>query len=352
METITKTLLGSTRDGAEVDIYTLQGADGMRARITTYGALLTELHVPDAAGTLADVVLGFPDLDGYLGDHPYFGATVGRVANRIANARFTLNGTEHRLAQNDGHHHLHGGQRGLDTHIWSAQPMDTPDGPALALRTRSPDGEEGYPGNLDITVIYTLTRARALRIDYTATTDAPTPVNLTHHSYFNLAGTGDILGHVLELRAARCTPVDATLIPTGVIAAVAGTPFDFRAPVSSGVPIGARITELGGNPPGYDINYVLDNQNSSLALAARVREPVSGRIMDVYTTEPGIQLYTGHMLDGSLVGKGGRIYDRYAGLCLEAQHYPDAINQPGFPSIVLRPDNTYTQTTMYAFAAE
>lgn len=346
---IEETYLGTDRNGAEVYLYALRNQRGMVARIMTYGARLTELHVPDRHGNLADVVLGFDELAGYLAENPYFGATVGRVANRTASAAFTLDRQMYVLARNDGPHHLHGGVHALDRRIWSARPVEAKAGPALELRYLSPDGEEGYPGNLDITVVYTLTHEGALTIDYTAVTDRATPVNLTHHSYFNLsgAGRGNILAHELTIAAAHYTPVDATLIPTGQIAPVAGTPFDFREPM----PLGLRMHEAGGKVPGYDINFVLDSQDGALALAATLHDPASGRVMEVHTTAPGMQLYDGIHLDGSLVGKGGMPYVQYSGLCLEAQHFPNAMNEPRFPSIVLEPGQTYRQTTVYAFRA-
>jgi aldose 1-epimerase len=334
-------------DGTEIDSYVLRHA-GVTARIMTHGAILTELHVPDRHGASADVVLGFDRLDGYLAEHPYFGATVGRVANRIAHGRFTLDGVEYRLACNNGRHHLHGGVRGFDRRIWSASSSVTADGPSVTFRYTSPDGEEGYPGTLEATTVYTL-RAGALRIAFTAKTDRATPVSLTNHSYVNLAGagSGDILGHELRLSASRYTPTDAELIPTGELAPVAGTAYDFRAPT----PIGARATQTGLVPAGYDTNFALDRSGDGLAHAATVRDPGSGRVLDVFTTAPGIQVYTSNFLDGSLTGKSGHVYRQYGALCLEPQHFPNAINEPRFPSPVLRPGQVYEHTLEYRFSA-
>ncbi len=341
---------GKTPDGAAVDAYVLANAKGMKAQIITYGAILTELHVPDRNGRLEDVVLGFADLKGYLQGHPYFGATVGRVANRIAKGKFTLDGKEYTLAANNGPNALHGGLKGFDKVIWKAEPLQSADGVGVTLSYRSRDGEEGYPGNLSTTVTYTLTNQNELKIDYVATTDKATPVNLTNHSYFNLAGpkSGDILAHELMLAADKYTPADDTLIPTGEIKPVEGTPLDFRTPMT----IGSRIDQLKGTVGGYDHNYVLRSEGKRLALAARVREPKSGRVMEMFTTEPGVQFYTGNFLDGKLKGKGGVTYQKHQGFCLEAQHFPDSVNHDNFPSVILKPGKTYTQTTVYKFSAK
>lgn len=340
--------------GADVDAYVLRHA-GVTARVITYGAALTELHVPDRDGAIADVVLGFDRLDGYLAEHPYFGATVGRVANRIAGGRFTLDGVAYRLACNNGRHHLHGGVRGFDRQVWSAAASVTADGPCVTFRRTSPDGEEGYPGTLEVTVVYTLAPG-VLRIEHTATTDRATLVSLTHHSYFNLAGagSGDVLDHELTLVASRYTPTDAELIPTGELAPVAGTAFDFRTPTR----IGARMDRTGLTPAGYDTNFAVDRPHGrppgrdarDLAHAATVRDPGSGRVLDVFTTAPGIQVYTGNFLDGSLTGKRCHTYGRYGGLCLEPQCFPNAINEPRFPSPVLRPGQVYEHTIEYRFS--
>lgn len=348
---VDKTKFGTTKDGQAVDLYTLTNANGMVARVITYGALLTELHVPDRAGTTADVVLGFKTLEAYEGAHPYFGATIGRVANRIAKGKFRLNGQEYVLATNNGPNHLHGGLRGFDKRVWKAQTVPATGGAAVKFTYTSADMEEGYPGNVAATVVYTLTNANELRFDYTATTDKPTPVNLTNHSYFNLAGEGQgtILDHDLTIMADRYTPVDETLIPTGEIASVRGTVMDFNR----STPIGARIRDVPGPAPGgYDHNYVLTHGGGVLAMSATVREPSSGRVMDVLTSEPGVQLYTGNFLDGTLTGKAGIAYKQHFGLCLETQHFPDAVNHPNFPSVVLQPDRVFKSTTVYRFFAK
>jgi aldose 1-epimerase len=348
---ITKKPFGQTADGQDVDLYVLANASGTQAKVITYGGIVTELHVPDRDGKLGDVVLGFDDLKGYLAGHPYFGCLVGRVANRIAKGRFTLDGKEYKVATNNGPNALHGGLKGYDKVVWKAGKAAADDGKAsLELSYPSKDGEEGYPGNLSCTVTYTLTDDNELRIDYRATTDRPTPVNLTNHSYFNLAGpaSGDILGHEIMLAADRYTPVDDMLIPTGEIKPVRGTPLDFTKPEK----IGARIDRLKGDPGGYDHNFVINGGGGKLALAARVHEPKTGRVMEVHTTEPGVQFYTGNFLDGTVKGKGGVVYKKHQGLCLEAQHFPDSVNHPDFPSIVLKPGQTYTQTTVYKFSAK
>lgn len=346
---VEKTAFGKLPDGTMVDLYVLTNARGMKAKVMTYGAILTELHVPDRDGKTADVVLGFDDLKGYLAGHPCFGATIGRVANRIAGAKFTLDGKEYRLAANNGPNSLHGGRIGFDKVMWKAEPVTAPEGAAIKFSYRSPDGEEGYPGNLATTVTYALTNRNELKIDYTATTDKATPVNLSHHSYFNLAGAqaGTILNHEVLLDADKYTPVDETLIPTGEIKPVKGTPLDFTTPAT----IGSRIGQLKGDPVGYDHNFVLKKEGKSLALAARVRDPKSGRVMEVLTTEPGVQFYTGNFLDGKLKGKSGAVYRQYQGFCLEAQHFPDSVHHANFPSIILQPGQSYSQTTMYRFSA-
>jgi aldose 1-epimerase len=343
---------GRTRDGEAVDIYTLKNRRGAEARITTYGGAVVSLKVPDRAGRFDDVVLGFDDIEGYLKTTTYIGSLVGRYANRIARGRFTLGGTEYRLATNNGENHLHGGVRGFDKVVWKARPLPARGGQALELTYLSRDGEEGYPGNLDVRVVYTLTDANELKIDYHATTDKDTVFNPTQHNYYNLAGqgNGDILGHILTLNAARFTPTDAGAIPTGELRAVRGTPFDFTRPTA----IGARIEQdeeqlrLG---KGYDHNFVVNGRPGTLRLAARVSEPTTGRVMEVWTTEPGVQLYTGNYLDGTDVGKGGKPYRRRYGFCLETQHYPDSPNRPAFPSTVLRKGGRFRSTTVYKFSA-
>lgn len=336
-----------------MNIYTLTNKNGVSAKITNYGGIVVSLNVPDKSGQLGDVVLGFDNLEDYRKAHPFFGALAGRYGNRIANGKFSLNGIEYRLAQNDGPNSLHGGLKGFDKVIWKAKPIDTPAGPTLELTYLSQDGEEGYPGNLSVKVVYTLTHDNELRIDYTATTDKDTIVNLTHHSYFNLAGAGkgDILDHELMIKADRFTPVDETLIPTGELKPVAGTSFDFTRPTKIGLRIDQEDEQLKFGR-GYDHNYVLTKADGSLALAARVFEPTSGRVMEVWTTEPGIQFYSGNFLDGSNIGKGGQPYPRRSGFCLETQHFPDSPNHPNFPSTVLKSGETYRSTTIYKFSVQ
>ena len=342
-------MFGVSPDGGMIERYTLVNANDLSAAIMTYGGTLTALRVPDRNGILGDVALGFDAPAPYLSEHPYFGSLIGRYGNRIAGGRFELNGSIYTLACNDGPHHLHGGPTGFHRRMWSARERASADGPSLELAYLSHDGEEGYPGNLSVTVVYTLTDQNELRIDYTATTDQDTVINLTNHAYFNLAGGGNILGHELELAASHFLPVDATLIPLGQPRPVRDTPMDFTLPA----PIGARIAtadEQIRRAQGYDHTWVLDKESGTLGLAARLSDPASGRVMEVYTTEPGIQFYSGNLLDGSLTGKGGRRYPKHSGLCLETQHYPDSPNQPGFPSTVLRPGEVYHQTTIYRFA--
>jgi aldose 1-epimerase len=348
-----KESFGQTRDGEAVDIYTLKNRRGAEARITTYGGAVVSLKVPDRAGRFDDVVLGFDDIEGYLKTTTYIGSLVGRYANRIARGRFTLNGTEYKLATNNGENHLHGGVRGFDKVVWKARPLAARGGQALELTYLSKDGEEGYPGNLNVRVVYTLTNANELKIDYYATTDKDTVVNLTQHNYYNLAGhgNGDILGHQLMINAGRFTPTDAGAIPTGELRPVRGTPFDFTRPTA----IGARIEQdeeqlkLG---KGYDHNFVINGRPGTLRLAARVSEPTTGRVMEVWTTEPGMQLYTGNYLDGTDVGKGGKPYRHRYGFCLETQHYPDSPNRPAFPSTVLRKGGRFRSTTVYKFSSQ
>jgi len=347
---VEKQPFGKTADGTPVDLYTLTNSKGVRVAITNYGGIVVSLFTPDRNGNPGDIVLGFERLEDYLKGHPYFGAIIGRYGNRIAKGRFTLDGVEYKLAQNNGENHLHGGLVGFDKKVWKARDFVDAEGQHLELRYTSPDGEEGYPGNLDVTVTYSLNEQNQLRIDYVATTDKPTVVNLTNHSYFNLAGEGDILGHVLRLNADYFTPVDAGLIPTGELRPVKGTPFDFTEPT----PIGARIEQDDEQlryGRGYDHNFVLRGGGGSLAEAAEVYEPKTGRVLRVLTTEPGVQFYTGNFLDGTLRGKYGRVYHRRTGFCLETQHFPDSPNKPHFPSTVLRPGQTYRSTTIYEFSA-
>lgn len=353
-DSINKEPFGKTADGVAVDIYTLKNAANAEVKITTYGAIVVSLKVADRNGKFDDVVLGYDNLDGYLKNNgPYMGAIIGRYANRVAKGKFSLNGKDYHLAVNNGENHLHGGLKGFDKVVWTARPLRVSNGASLKLTYLSKDGEEGYPGNLTATVIYTLTDANELRIDYAAITDKRTVVNLTSHSYFNLAGqgNGDILKHQLFMNASRFTPADAGSIPTGELRSVRGTPFDFTRPAE----IGARIEQDDqqlkfGN--GYDHNFVLNKQGKRLTLAARAYEPTTGRVMQVYTTEPGMQLYAGNFLDGSITGKDGKVYNRRYGFCLEAQHFPDSPNKPKFPSVVLAPDQRYTQTTIYKFSTK
>ncbi|HZZ18478.1 MAG TPA: aldose epimerase family protein [Opitutaceae bacterium] len=344
---VEKLAFGSA-DGVPVDLYVLTSSSGMVAKVMTYGATLQELDTPDRNGNMDDVVLGFPSIEGYLKKEPYFGATVGRVGNRIAKGRFTLDGKTYQLAQNDGPNHLHGGIKGFDKVVWTAEVVHGAT-PAVKFTYLSRDGEEGYPGNLTASVTYSITNGNELRLDYSVTTDKATPVNVTNHSYFNLGGAekGGILGHQLMLNADRYTPVDATLIPTGELKSVEGTPMDFRKWTA----IGARLKDVGGNPVGYDHNYVINGGGGKLSLVGAVYEPNSGRAMEVSSTEPGVQFYSGNFLDGTLTGKKQVVYKQYWGLALETQHFPDSVNHPNFPSYVLRPGDTYTSTTIYRFAA-
>ncbi len=343
---------GKTPDGDEVQLVMLTNDNGLRARIMSHGGTVISLEVPDRDGKLDDVVLGFETLEEYIKDSPHFGCVCGRFANRIAGGRFVLDGVEYTLATNNGPNHLHGGIKAFDKVVWSSEPVERPDAVGVRMTYLSVDGEEGYPGNLSCALTYLLTGDDALRIDYEATTDAPTVINLTNHSYFNLAGhgRGDVLAHELTIDGDRFTPTDAGQIPTGELRDVRGTPMDFTRPAA----IGARIDQddeqlhLG---KGYDHNWALNSGHGSLALAAEVYEPTTGRVMEVHTTEPGVQLYTANNLDGHHVGKGGRAYHARHALCLETQHFPNAPNQPTFPSTVLRPGETYTQTTVYRFLA-
>ena len=344
---VSKGSFGQTKDGQAVDFYVLKNANGAMAKIINYGAIVTELCMPDRDGKMADVVCGFETLAEYEAGSPYFGAIVGRYGNRIAKGKFTLEGKEYTLATNNGENHLHGGDVGFDKKVWAAESVETDNGVGVKLQYTSPDGEEGYPGTLASTVTYMLTNDNELKISYEATTDKATVINLTHHGYFNLGGhdSGDILDHVMMIAADRYTPVDEGLIPTGELDPVAGTVMDFTKPTA----IGARIKDVEGG--GYDHNYVLINQDGSMALAARVSDPMSGRVMEVLTTEPGVQFYTGNFLDGSKKGKGA-VYNKHAAFCLETQHYPDSPNKPEFPSVVLKPGETYRHETIYKFSAK
>ena len=340
---------GKTPDGTSVQLFTLTNSKGAVAKITNFGATLVELWMPDHTGRKRDIVLGFDSLDGYTGVQPYLGAVIGRYANRIANGQFTLDGKSYQLAINNPPNSLHGGKIGFDRRVWNAQPLDLPNAASVVFTYHSPDGEENYPGNLDVTVQYTLTDDNELKLDYAATTDKDTIVNFTNHTYWNLAGadTGDILKQVLTLNANSYTPVNASLIPTGQILPVAGTPFDFTKPSV----IGSRINDPQVQQnKGYDINFVVNGNPGTMRLAAKAFDPVSGRMMEVFTTEPGIQLYTSNYLDGTLNGKHGVHYKQYSAFALETQHYPDSINHPGFPSVILHPGQTFHEATIYKFS--
>jgi aldose 1-epimerase len=350
---ITKTPFGTVPGGRDVDLYLLSNKNGMEASVTTYGGIITSLTAPDRRGDFADVVLGFSHLEGYLAGHPYFGAIVGRYANRIGNGTFTLDDRAYVLALNNNGNHLHGGMAGFDKKLWLARPQSGLEGPQLRLSYTSADGEEGYPGRLDIAVTYTLTHDHELRIEYRATTDKATHVNLSNHSYCNLSGPGggDILGHEVLIDSDRFTPVDDRLIPTGEIRTVDGTPLDFREAVAIGKRIEDDDEQLRFSN-GYDHNFVLNSADGELSFAARVFEPTTGRMMDVLTSEPGVQFYTANFLDGTLTGKEGHVYGRRCALCLETQHFPDSPNRPEFPTTVLRPGEVYETTTVYQFSAK
>ena len=350
---ITKASFGKLADGTEVYLFTLRNARGAEAKISNYGGIVTSLKVADKNGNFDDVVLGYDNLDGYLKSTPYFGALIGRYGNRIAKGKFTLNGKEYTLAQNNGANSLHGGLKAFDKVAWTVEEAEVGEhGPELELTYTSKDGEEGFPGNLKVKASYTLTADNALKVKFSATTDQPTVVNLTHHSYFNFAGHGDVLGHVVTINADKFIPVDDTLIPTGELRPVSGTPFDFTKPIA----IGARINDddaqlkLG---KGYDHTWVLNKPAAGkLTLAATVSEPSSGRVMEVWTTEPGTQFYTGNFLDGTITGKGGWTYQVRNGFCFEPQHFPDSPNHPAFPTTVLNPGQTYKNTIIYKFSVQ
>ena len=345
---VKRTAFGTMPDGKAVEQFTLANAAGLELKAISYGGIITSLRVPDRTGRMDDIVLGFDSLDGYLKNDPFFGAIIGRYGNRIGKGQFTLDGKAFKLATNNGPNHLHGGNKGFDKVLWAVEPVAGSN--AIAFTRTSPDGEEGYPGNLRVRVTYTLTDANELIVEYRATTDKPTPVNLTQHSYFNLAGqaSGDILGHELMLDADRYTPVDDALIPTGELAPVAGTPFDFRKPTAIGARIDADHPQLKAGK-GYDHNWVLNRKGAGLQTAARVTEPKTGRTLEVATTEPGMQFYAGNFLDGTLTGKAGAVYKHRTGFCLETQHFPDSPNQPKFPSTTLRPGREYRTRTVFTF---
>lgn len=349
--TVKKEIFGKTANDQSIDLFTLTNAQGLEARITNYGGIVVSLKVPDRSGHLDDIVLGFDNADGYGTTSQYFGALIGRYANRIGKGRFTLNGVEYKLAVNNGANHLHGGVNGFHKVVWNARPLNTPAGAALELTYSSRDGEEGYPGNLSVKVVYTLTNSNELKIEYSATTDKDTVVNLTQHSYFNLAGQGqgDILKHELMINAARFTPVDAGSIPTGELRNVKGTPFDFTRTTAIGLRIDQNDEQLKFGH-GYDHNWVLDGKMGKLRKAALVHEPTTGRVMEIWTTEPGIQLYTGNFLNGSKIGKDRKPYQLHYAFCLETQHYPDSPNKPQFPTTTLKKGARYRTTTIYRFS--
>jgi aldose 1-epimerase len=350
---ISQAPFGGIPDGPPVTIYTLRNDKGMEVRILNYGGIVQSLKVPDKNGKFDDVVLGYDSLGGYLTNSPYFGALIGRYGNRIGGGKFTLEGKTYKLAANNGPNSLHGGIKGFDKVVWQASPSLTPDGPALELTYVSQDGEEGFPGNLKVTAIYTLTDNNELHLSFTATTDQPTLCNLTQHSYFNLRGqgNGDVLGHEVCINSDKITPVDKDLITTGEYAPVDGTPFDFRKPTA----IGARINDPNQQlqfGTGYDHNWVINKPLGKLGLQARVFEPATGRVLEMWSTEPGVQFYTGNFLDGSITGKDGKVYSRRTGFCLEPQHYPDSPNKPGFPTTELKPGKTYQNTIVYRFLVQ
>ena len=348
---VTKQSFGKNEAGENIDLYTLRNTHGVEAKITNYGGIVVSLKVPDRNGKFDDVVLGFNDLDSYLKPHPYFGALIGRFGNRIAKGRFTLNGVEYKLAVNNGENHLHGGLKGFDKVIWTGKEMKTKAGPAVVLTYLSKDGEEGYPGNLTTRVVYTLTNNNELKIEYSASSDKDTVTNLTHHSYFNLAGegNGDILNTRVTINGSRFVPTDAGSIPLGELRRVAGTPFDFlnAHSISERINQGDEQIKFGS---GYDHTWVINGRQGVMRLAATAYEPTSGRVMQVWTTEPGMQFYTGNFLDGTLTGKAGKLYPRRSGFCFETQHYPDSPNQPSFPTTTLKKGATYKSTTIYKFS--
>jgi aldose 1-epimerase len=350
MMRLAQSAFGQMPDGTAVDLFTLRNAAGIEIRVITYGGVIVSLKTPDRTGALDDIVLGFDDLESYLTKSRYFGCIVGRYGNRIAGGRFTLDGQVYTLATNNGPNHLHGGLRGWDKAVWHAAPFERADAAGVVLRHASPDGDEGYPGEVAATVTYTLSDRDQLSVRYQATTTRPTVINLTQHTYFNLAGTkaADVLGHQLRLNASRFTPVSEALIPTGELASVTGTPFDFRTMT----PIGARINEGHEQlvrAKGYDHNFVVDRGGDALTPAAHVEEPLTGRTLDVATTEPGLQFYSGNFLDNSRIGKGGRVLSYRSGFCLETQHFPDSPNHPTFPSTELRPGGSYLSETIFGF---
>ena len=349
---VSRAPFGALPDGRRVELFTLTNRHGIEVRAMTYGAIITSIQTPDRSGKRADIVLGFDSLAGYVAGSPYFGAVVGRYANRIALGQFTLDGVTYHLARNNGPNTLHGGTRGFDKVLWSAEPLENDSTSGVALRYESPDGEEGYPGAVSVRVTYTLTDSDELIVDYEASSTKPTPLNLSQHTYWNLHGDGQgsILDHLLTLNASSFTPVDSTLIPTGQLMPVTGTPFDFRQPTAIGARIGDANEQLRFGR-GYDHNWVLDQATpGAWTHAARLEDPVSGRRIDISTTEPGMQFYSGNFLDGTIKGKGGRVYEHRTGLCLETQHFPDSPNHANFPSTILRPGQQYRSRTIITFA--
>lgn len=343
---VEKSLFGITPEGDSAMLYTLKNEKNITVTITNYGGIITGIHTPDKGGKTTNITLGFNNLEQYMEGHPYFGAIVGRYGNRIADAQFSLDGESYSLAVNNGNNTLHGGVKGFDKKLWTPEVIGCDERSALKLTYTSPDGEEGYPGNLRVTVTYELLMDQ-LFITYEAETDKATVLNLTNHTYFNLAGEGSITDHILYINASKYTPVDSSLIPTGELANVEGTPFDFRKPYM----IGERFDEVGGNPVGYDHNFIIDGSEGEKSLAAKVLDPKTGRFLEVKTTEPGVQFYTGNFLDGTLVS-GNTTYQQHSGLCLETQHFPDSPNQPDFPSTVLRPGELFVSQTIFRFGIE
>jgi aldose 1-epimerase len=353
LERIKSEPFGKAPDGTPVELFTLKNLNGLSVQITNYGGIITTLNVPDKDGNFEDVVLGYYTLEEYIKKSPHFGCLVGRFGNRIANGKFMLDGVEYQMAINNGPNHLHGGLEGFDKKVWAPEMITEENGSALKLTYLSPDGEENYPGNLNVEAVYRLNDDNELILTFSATTDKKTVLNLTHHSYFNLKGhgNGNILDHEIQFNSLEFIPIDSTSIPLGLLMNVSDTPFDFLQPKPIGQDIEANHEQIR-NGGGYDHSFVVDGYNEELKLACTVREPASGRIMEVWTTEPAVQFYTGNFLDGSITGKDGKVYNKRYGFCLEAQHYPDSPNHPEYPTTVLGPGQTYDQTTIYKFLAE
>ena len=345
---ISKVSFGKTPDGQSVEIYSLRNPSGFEARITNYGGILVSLETPDKNGNVADVLLGHNDLQGHVKDKAHFGGIIGRYGNRIAKGKFSLNGKTYSVATNAGENHLHGGHKGFDRVVWTPKTVETPGGPALQLSYLSTDGEEGFPGNLSVTAVYSVSADNSLHLEITATTDKDTICNLTHHPYFNFRGSGDVLDYFVHINADKYTPVNAHIIPTGEIQSVAGTPLDFRKPTAIGARINSDHEQLRLGK-GYDQNFILNHPPRKPGLAARVVDKTSGRCMELFTNQPGLQFYTGNYLDG-IIGKGGSAYHRRDGFCMEPQHFPDSPNHPDFPSVVLKPGQTYRNMIIYKFS--